>query len=478
MLDIADRREIFWDGYVLEPSLTDASVRLHEPVRQEAVLVHDQPWEGDGSNYHNLLCDDGLIRMYYLGWEMLSKDKTQHSTARIRVCYAESTDGIHWTRPDLGLFEFDGSKHNNILFDPQGFCFDNFMVMRDDHPSCPPAERYKGIAYYKERTLWCFTSPDAIRFQPAWQLFDRQQGHYDSLNVAFWHPETQLYHCFYRSFHPAPPGVAPASTRDIRHAVSKDFRCWSEPKLLDFSDSHDFPLYTNNVIPCPRLPHLLIGFPTRYVERMQWTANFDRLSGAEKRRQRYQCQPRYGLTVTDGMFMSSRNGQDWHRFPEAYMRPGPERPNNWVYGDCYPARGLVTTPGRNSSAAELSMYLADNHWMSEPAVLYRHAVRQEGFASCFAPYDARRITTKPFRYDGELLSINFATSAWGSLRITLTAEDGHALISGELFGDSIDRIVDFENGTVTELAGKIVRMEIVMRDADVYSFQFQAKTPQ
>lgn len=86
---------------------------------------------------------------------------------------------------------------------------------------------------------------------------------------------------------------------------------------------------------------------------MQWTANFDRLSGAEKRRQRYQCQPRYGLTVTDGMFMSSRNGQDWHRFPEAYMRPGPERPNNWVYGDCYPARGLVTTPRRNSSAARI-----------------------------------------------------------------------------------------------------------------------------
>ena len=40
MLDIAGRREIFWDGYVLEPSLTDADVRLHEPIRQEAVLVH------------------------------------------------------------------------------------------------------------------------------------------------------------------------------------------------------------------------------------------------------------------------------------------------------------------------------------------------------------------------------------------------------------------------------------------------------
>ena len=117
MLDIAGRREIFWDGYILEPSLTDASVRLHEPIRQEAVAVHDRPWEGDGSNYHNLLCDDGLIRMYYLGWEMMSQDKTRHTTAGIRVCYMESTDGRHWTKPELGLFEFEGSKRNNILFD-------------------------------------------------------------------------------------------------------------------------------------------------------------------------------------------------------------------------------------------------------------------------------------------------------------------------------------------------------------------------
>ena len=31
-------------------------------------------------------------------------------------CYAESRDGIHWTKPELGLFEYQGSKKNNILF--------------------------------------------------------------------------------------------------------------------------------------------------------------------------------------------------------------------------------------------------------------------------------------------------------------------------------------------------------------------------
>ncbi len=33
----------------------------------------------------------------------------------MRVCYAESQDGIHWKRPDLGLVEFKGSRNNNIV---------------------------------------------------------------------------------------------------------------------------------------------------------------------------------------------------------------------------------------------------------------------------------------------------------------------------------------------------------------------------
>lgn len=480
MLDLADRREVFWDGHVVDSSGTDATVKLHAPSRREALLVHNQPWEGDGSNYHNLFWDVDRYRMYYLGWEMLSKDKTSHKTDPIQVCYAESPDGLHWERPNLGLHTFAGSKDNNILFDSTKFKFDNFMVMRDDRPDCPTAERYKGIAKFTDcgdwGPLWCFTSPDAIHFRPAWKIFDREHGHFDSLNVVFWHSETSLYHCFFRSFHKADPTAEKATVRDIRYSVSKDFRNWSAPIPLLFNDAYDFALYTNNVIPCPRMPHLLLGFPVRYVERQQWTACFDRLCGAEKRRQRYQCAPRYGLAITDALFMSSRDGQNWHRFPEAWMRPGAERHNNWVYGDCYLARGLAITPGYKGSDDELSTYFAENHWMGEPAILYRYAIRHEGFASYHAPANSRRLLSKPFRFEGNRLSINFATSAWGSIHVKLIDDNGQCLQSGEIFGDSIDRIVDFENGNLANWAGKSLRMEIIMRDADIYSFQFQKNT--
>lgn len=91
MLSIGSRRECFFDEYLIDTERTTAEFRLHEPVRRECVLVHDAPWEGDGCDYHNIVKDGDLYRMYYLGLWMLEKGKGKD----IYVCYAESTDGLH-----------------------------------------------------------------------------------------------------------------------------------------------------------------------------------------------------------------------------------------------------------------------------------------------------------------------------------------------------------------------------------------------
>lgn len=79
--------------------------------------------------------------------------------------------------------------------------------------------------------------------------------------------------------------------------------------------------------------------------------------------------------------------------------------------------------------------------------------------------------SKPFVFTGDSLSINLATSAAGYVRIRLVGEDA-VLESIELFGDSLDRTVEFESGGPAALAGTPVEMEITMSDADIYSFQF------
>lgn len=468
-VQIGDRREVLWDEELIERRHTTARLELHRPQTREIVLEHDRPWEGDGCDYHCILRDEGLYRLYYLGWEIMEPAASRHGP--IVVCYAESEDGLTWRKPDLGICEFQGSRANNIILDHHTASFDNFSVLRDPNPACPPDERYKGVGVDgRDHFLWCFTSADGIHFRKAWRMTDK--GKFDSLNVALWDRHSGEYRCYLRDFHAVPGDDLNAGIRDIRWTVSRDFRSWSEPVLLDFGGADDYPLYTNAVQAYYRADHVFVGFPSRYVERKEWTPNFDQLAGVERRRERMRMHPRYGLATTDCVFMSSRDGKRWQRWDEAFMTPGPEHERNWVYGDCYPAVGMIETPAERPDAPpELSLYTFEDHWSRLPAKLRRHTLRVDGFVSYRATYRPCRVLTRPLVFTGQSLSLNLATSAKGYLRVRLHGAD-RTLESCELFGDSLDRRVPFAGGDLAELAGRPVRVEFLMSDADLYSFRF------
>jgi hypothetical protein len=112
--------------------------------------------------------------------------------------------------------------------------------------------------------------------------------------------------------------------------------------------------------------------------------------------------------------------------------------------------------------------LATPGWHTEGAHDYSHAAVREHKLPTYAPC---RIVTRPLVFAGGSLSINFSSSAAGSVRIRLEGEDT-ALDSIALFGDSVNRTVEFQAGKLEALAGTPVEMEITMSDADIYSFQF------
>jgi hypothetical protein len=111
---------------------------------------------------------------------------------------------------------------------------------------------------------------------------------------------------------------------------------------LEYPGSPTQQLYTNQIAPYDRAPHIFFGFPTRYVERT-WTASFDALPELEQRKQRAKASLRYGTAMTDGLFMSSRDGLHFKRWGEAFLRPGSEELGHWIYGDQYQNWGLVET---------------------------------------------------------------------------------------------------------------------------------------
>ena len=89
--------------------------------------------------------------------------------------YAESQDGMSWTKPSLGLFEFEGSKQNNILWMGEGA--HNFAPFKDTNPDAPPSERYKALA---GGPLLALKSADGIHWERMQEEPVISDGKFDS----------------------------------------------------------------------------------------------------------------------------------------------------------------------------------------------------------------------------------------------------------------------------------------------------------
>lgn len=478
---IGTRRELFVDDFLIE-SLRDARRTLHHPTPREIAIVHDAAWEGAGSGYHTLIPVDGLLRLYYRG-SKLGVDKGQLLLGPEVYCLAESRDGGRtFIKPKLGLFEHEGSKDNNIVW--SGVGTHNFSPFHDTRSDCPAESRFKALGgLASEGGLFAFHSADGIR----WTLMRKEpvvtEGAFDSQNLAFWDPTAGLYRVYFRTF---TGGITtgkvwqPEGFRAIRTATSADFLHWEHPTDLQYKDSPVEHLYTNQIAPYPRAPHLLLGFPTRYVER-GWSDSMRALPQREQREQRAEAHLRYGTALTEGLIMASRDGVNFERWNEAFLRPGPERPATWIYGHQFIVWNMAETasdlPG---AASEHSLYAAEGSWHGAGNAIRRYTLRLDGFVSVQAPLRGGELLSKVLTFAGNSLTLNFATSAAGDIRVEIQDSDGKSLPGfaiddcEPMFGDTIQRTVTWkQGGDLGALTGRPVRLRFELRDADLYSLKFE-----
>ena len=327
------------DDYLLE-RLEGAELRLHQPVPQEITLTMERPWEGNMVSYPSVLRVPGGYRMYYCAWDIdLDAPEPGDTTTRPpAICLAESADGIHWERPALDLYDYQGHRPNNIVWLGAGddaWGMHGFSPWLDGNPDCPPEERWKAVGggwWHSEHGLYLLTSPDGLRWTvaPGEGLFAGYA--LDSHNLIYWDTLRGEYRAYFRHWSEG----AYAGGRIIMTATSPDLRAWSEPVALTYPGAPFEQLYTNNVEPYYRAPHLFVGFPARYVER-EWSPSIEALPELEHRRLRSAKSPRYGTALTDSLFMSSRDGVSFRRWGEAFVRPGLRAEGNWTYGDNFPA---------------------------------------------------------------------------------------------------------------------------------------------
>jgi hypothetical protein len=166
-----------------------------EPVLMPSPIDSDTPDNLAANFYGTVLHDNGKFRMWYYAchrginpnWppdkkrqvakqpDWLLEVKDGYEFFQGPLCYAESDDGLSWTKPALGQVQFKGNRNNNALELPHTLVSGAAVIRDDDDPD--PARRYKMVyqffpdqtdppieAYGSLPSVACVVSPDGLQW--------------------------------------------------------------------------------------------------------------------------------------------------------------------------------------------------------------------------------------------------------------------------------------------------------------------------
>lgn len=455
--EIGKRRELFVDDFLIE-SLRGVRLRLQRPERREVALCMNAPWEDHVAFPDRVLPWKGGWRLYYRAGILDLKREADNCV----LALAESNDGVTFTRPELGVTEFQGSRRNNIL-QIKGFPIVPPPFV-DTNPACREDQRFKGLSG-KPCTAYAMASGDGIVWKPMQDAPVDLTGHFDTVNTAFWDGVARCYRCFTRRWQETKTGRVfcgwdfprAQAVRAIQHSSSPDFIHWSPPDPLRYADGdHETHLYTNAILPCPGAEHIYLGFPNRFVPERKANPGHD-----------YQG-------IDDALFMASRDCVNWTRWLDAWVRPGLD-PLNWTERNNYPIWGIA-----ESSSSEWSMYISEHYRSRQyPTRMRRLAIRPWGFVSVHADHGGGEMLTQPLTFTGSCLHLNVATSAAGAIQVEVQDAAGRAIPGFALadmtpwYGDDLEAAISWKRGgDLSSLAGRPIRLRFVLKDADVFSLRF------
>ncbi len=409
------------------------------------------------------------------GWPLVDIDYLQ--SKMIGVCYAESADGVRWEKPDLGLVEFRGSLHNNLIAGPCGVPALN--------PRGGAAERFMAIVEHR-RQLYVTVSPDGL----SWRRKPRPCLPFcaDTNNQLIYDPDTDRYLALLRGF----PGRRTTVRCEFesldevpwpfaehgRKPDSTGTRYITDelPTALDV-DSADpqVPGLDINHISAVRCgPGAWLGFPALF--RKYPPAGLDR---AGRERHRFFAQGNDGTWETQ--LAVSRDGRHWSR-PDrsAYLGPGlfggPEGGLNSLYG--------VGLTRRGDAVYQYGYGQSVTHGIFEPGerrgvgAIYRFSQPRDRFMAATAGPRGGRFVTQPFGWPGGELTLNIDCGGLGEASAELCAADG-APLPGFSYADCdrvdlnhLAHVVTWRGQTTRAIpSGQSVRLGMRLNSARLYVFR-------
>ena len=449
LTNVGDQKQLLFDDAFFE-SHKGFWWRVCPPRKTgERNLVADKPWESFIINaWLTTMEDEGRYRMWYEAY-----DKTHGGDDQARYCYAESTDGIHWTKPVLGLDTFDGSKENNILFNRLGGASNHGGTVFKD-PAAPPAERYKFIflSCDEERKNWFVYgghSPDGLH----WKRYEGgpilKVGS-DTQTVGFWDEALKKYVTYCRLW---------THGRTIGRSESADFLSFplaGEVLGCDEQDPPETDMYNSAALKYPYAANAYFIFTSMYHH------------------------PADNLDV---QLAVSRDGVNWTRPERRAFIPNGE-PGSFDDATVYCGVGVIR------KGDELWMYYHGSRarhnqvspsLISAEGVYSRAVLRLDRYVALDASAMPAEFTTYPLTFTGRQLQLNADVRPGGAVRLELQDAAGTPIAGytlddcTPLLGDSLRHVVRWKGGAdLGALAGKPTRVHCVARDASLYAFQFAA----
>ncbi len=451
------------DQILVQGKQTPYGIRIEaqKPTKLGPVVPNDKPWEWSQC-YPTLGYFDGKYRMWY---EVITP--FPHGAKDV-LCYAESSDGVTWEKPELGLCEFDGSKKNNIVFDEAtaGHGFHGIGVFRD--PSAPAEQRYKmvynssvppeTVARLKARSpgsvtslgeskhlvIYCAASPDGIRWKPLPQPLMSHMS--DTGTTMYFDEVLNRYVSYLRTsfMNRRVIGRSEGPTLDAPWPAPESI-VWTGPDELPSND-----YYTNgkSLYPGTRTMHLL--FPTIYQ--------------------------RFSDTAVVRM-MTSLEGKYWACPPGAstVLEAGPE--GTWDGGCVFAGNGMAEIAGDRVALPYVGYPIPHKF----PRLVRCGAVGlavwpKRRLSAVVADEEGEFFTTPLKAAAGDTLRLNFAVRRNGFIKVAALGADGRTVENCDpLFGDRLDATVTWKGNP--SLSGRAasaegVTLQFQMRSAKLFSFEF------
>ena len=195
----------------------------------------DKPWEQRFDNFYGSVVYDKDKKLYRLWWNPFIYDPDEGARSRENgLEYAYSKDGIKWTKPNLGIVEYEGSKKNNLINRDSGH---GHGVFKDPHET-DVAKRYKMIA--REQGVSVAYSRDGLLWSDWIKAFNAKA---DTHNNAIWAPTLKKYVAISREF----AGEGKNRRRVVARSESEEFLSgWSDVEIV-MDGGPEFQTYANAV---------------------------------------------------------------------------------------------------------------------------------------------------------------------------------------------------------------------------------------